>query len=224
MVRAEVCYALSTLVTCGAGCEWARAAVARRNELDEWVPVLLPPYAAARKRHAIARQEAYYMARMDAVEGGMCGPGLWMADIDSATLAVWKATWRGRHPSGAGAWKWPVMLEQLPHRAAVLPIAIWYEHDLCGLALGHASRHRANGSRHTVTLTYVERRPEPPSVPLRGHVVSLAVGAALNYGRIMGARRLRLRNPDRNLLRNYELLGFKIVRHEGRPVYCEREV
>jgi hypothetical protein len=189
-----------------------------------WKPVIRPQYAAARRRHAMEREEAYAIARDVVLARGSCDPGLHFADIETSTLEVWHRTWSGVHPSGAGKWNWPGLVEQLPHRAAVLPIAIWYGDDLCGMALGQASRRRTNGSRHTVTLTHIERRPEPPGVPLRGEVVSLAVEVALRYALAIGARRLRLRNPDVNLLKHYEVIGFKAVWRNGIPVYCEREV
>jgi hypothetical protein len=170
------------------------------------------------------RAEAYELARDVVLERGSCGPGLRFDDIETSTLAVWERTWSSVHPSGAGNWNWRGLVEQLPHRAAVLPIAIWYGDDLCGLALGQTSRRRTNASRHTVTLTHIERRPEPPAVPLRGQVVSLVVEVALRYGMAIGARRLRLRKPDLNLLKHYELLGFKVVWKNGVPVHCEREV
>jgi hypothetical protein len=191
---------------------------------EMWRAVIRPRYAAARRRHAIEREEAYEIARQVAIERKTCGPDLRITDIDEDTLDVWHGTWRGVHPSGAGKWNWPNLVEQLPHRAAVLPIAIWYGRDLCGLALGQASRRRGNGSRHTVTLTHIERRPEPPDVELRGKIVLIAVEVALMYGRGIGARRLRLRNPDRNLLRYYELHGFDVVWENGVPVSCQREV
>lgn len=198
--------------------------MARRGEEDEWVAVLPPAYVAARNRHARIRADAYAVARDDAIEGQVCGPDLWFGDIDAHTLAVWEQSWRGVHPSGAGGWRWPTLVESLPRRAAVLPIAIWYGDDLCGMALGHASRRRLNRSRHTVTLTHLERRPGPPTVPLRGHVASRAILAARRYGEAVGARRLRLLNPDRHLLSYYEGLGFEIVWNAGVPVYCEQEM
>jgi hypothetical protein len=91
------------------------------------------------------------------------------------------------------------------------------------MALGHASRRRLNRSRHTVTLTHLERRPGP-DVPLRGHIASLSILAARKYGEAVGARRLRLLNPDRGLLSYYEGLGFGIVWNTGVPVYCEQEL
>jgi hypothetical protein len=188
----------------------------------EWRPVLLPAYAAARRRHAVEREEAYESAREEQMQ--VCGPDLRIADIDARALEVWHATWRGVHPYPAGNWNWPGLVERLPRRAAVLPIAIWYGDDLCGMALGYASRRRSNGSRHTITLTHVERRPEPPAVPLKGYTVAIAVNVALKYGLSMGARRLRLRNPDRKLLGYYQGLGFAVVWKGEIPVYCEQEV
>jgi hypothetical protein len=195
----------------------------RRDAQDEWLAVLQPAYAAARDRHARIRSHAYAVARDDALKSGLCGPDLWFGDIDADALAVWNQSWRGVHPSGTGGWNWPALVESLPRRAAVLPIAIWYGDDLCGMALGHASRPRFNRSRHTLTLTHLERRPEPPPVIPRGHVAQLAFGVAKRYGEGVGARRLRLLNPDRNLLRFYQGLGFGIVWKGGVPVHCEKE-
>lgn len=182
-------------------------------------------YWPARARHAKARAEAYEAAREEAIASEGLGPQLRLADIDGNAMEVWRQTWGGRtHASGTGGWNWPNLITQQPRRAAVLPLAIWYGPDLCGLALGHASRHRAAGVRHTVTLTYAERRPSPPEVPLRKLVIPLAVAVARNYGLALGASWLRLRYPDRNLLWYYELLGFDVAWGSGKPVYCEKEI
>jgi hypothetical protein len=196
----------------------------RREAQDDWLAVLRPAYAAARDRHARIRSDAYAVARDNALQQQLCGPELWYGDIDAHALAVWKEAWTGVHPSGAGRWNWPALVEQLPKRAAVLPVAIWYGNDLCGMAVGHASRSRFNRSRHTVTLTHIERRPEPPSVPVRGHITSLAIMAAEAYGEAVGARRLRLLNPDRNLLSYYEGMKFETIWNVGVPVYCQKEL
>ena len=195
----------------------------RREAEDEWLPVLRPPYAAARNRHAAARAEAYEVTRAEAMEW-ICGPELRITDIDEHALQVWQRTWRGVHPSGAGGWNWPALVDQLPRRAAVLPIAIWHADDLCALAIGYASRPRLNRSRHTVTITHAERRPEPPRVVLRGHIIGLVVGAARNYGLAVGARRLRLRAPDHNLLGYYRQHGFEITWRGDVPLFGEREI
>lgn len=198
--------------------------MARRGDADEWVAVLLARYAAARRRHARARADAYAVTRDEALREGVCGPELRITDIDADVLLAWEQAWRGAHPSGAGGWNWRTLLENVPRRAAVLPFAIWHGDDLCGLALGQASRRRWNGSRHTITLTFVERRPEPPCVPLRGQVIALAVMVARNYGLPMGARSLRLRSPDRRLVAYYEAHGFETTWKGRVPVHCEKEI
>lgn len=198
--------------------------MARPGSSDEWIGVLLPRYAAARNRHARFRADAYAITRDEAMERGHCGRELRIADIDAQALGVWEQHWTGVHPSGAGRWRWPALVEQVPRRAAVLPVALWSGADLCGLALGHASRPRLNGSRHTITLTHVERRPEPPDVALRGLVIPLVVSVAESYGIAVGARQVRLRSPDRNLLGYYERFGFETFWKGGSPLYCEKEI
>lgn len=198
--------------------------LSRRGADDEWVHVLRTRYAFARDRHAAARGDAYAVSRDEAIDEGMCGRELQFTDIDERALSAWDNTWSGIHPSGAGGWNWRMLVEGVPRRAAVLPFAIWYGDDLCGLALGQASRRRVGGSRHTITLTFVERRPEPPRVPLRGQVIPLATTVARNYGVMIGARRLRLRAPDRRLLPYYRFHGFEVVWKGEIPIHCEREL
>lgn len=198
--------------------------MARERESDEWLPVLRPPYVDARYRHPNFRADAYRMATSASIQKGLCGPGLRITDIDAHALDVWERTWIGVHPSGAGKWDWRGLVDRLPRRAAVLRFAIWYGSDLCGMVVGHASRRRMFGARHTITLTYVERRPEPPDVLLRGQIVAIAVIVAEKYGEIVGARRLRLRAPDRNLVPFYGRQGFGIAWKGDVPLYCEREI
>ena len=185
---------------------------------------MVESYKEAKARHRAWRVAAYAATRAGAIAAGIADPALYLADIDDTALETWRATWVGSHPSGAGDWNWPALVEAQPRKAAVLPIAIWSGADLCGLALGHASRRRASGERHTITLTYVERRPVPPAVPLRGSVIALAVAAAQNYGSMVSARRLRLRYPDRALLGYYGKLGFEVAWKGNKAVYCEQEI
>jgi hypothetical protein len=182
-------------------------------------------YRAASDRHRRARLAAYDLVRRDAISNAGLGPELRLGDIDVGALAEWERSWASRkHARGVGGWNWPELVRALPHRAAVLPMAVWYGSDLCGLALGQASRSRAGGLRHTFTLTFVERRPEPPPVVLRGLITALAVDVAENYGRALGATRLVLRNPDPNLLSYYERQGFATVRKLQEPLYCFKEI
>jgi hypothetical protein len=183
-------------------------------------------YRTAKARHAAARLEAYASAREDAIETLGIGADLRIADIDAEALAAWERTWARRtHPDGSGGWDWPALLDhRTPRRAAVLPVAIWYGSDLQGLVLGHASRRRAAGVRHTIALTYAERRPEPPHAPLKKRIIPLAISVAQAYGAAVGASRIRLMTPVPNLLGYYRLLGFSVVWGGTKPLYCEKEI
>lgn len=186
---------------------------------------MLSLYAQSKRRHAAIRSEAYAFVQQDAVRNASLPADLRIGDIDDGALAVWESTWaRRQHPAGAGGWNWPVLLDSLPRRAAVLPAALWSGQDLCGLLLGRASRHRREGARHTITLTHVERRPEPPPSPLHGRVLLLAIAVAETYGGALGATRLRLGCPDPRLVGWYEQLGFSVARAGQKAVYCEREI
>lgn len=185
---------------------------------------MLDSYNVAIARHRALRWEAYAFARARTLADGAAGTELRLADIDRRALEVWSRSWSGRHRFGAGGWDWPTLIERQPRRAAILSVAIWYGDDLCGLALGHASRPNANSIRRTVTLTHVERRPEPPDVPLRRRVIPISIAVAEGYGLLLGASRVRLQNPDQNLLRHYERLGFAVVWKGDKPIYCEREI
>lgn len=182
-------------------------------------------YRAAVDRHRRARLAAYDVARKDLIAKLGIGSELRLTDIDAGTLGEWERSWaRRKHARGVGGWNWPELVRALPRRAAVLPMAVWYGSDLCGLALGQASRSRAGGLRHTFTLTFVERRAEPPPVLLQGVIIPLVVAVAENYGRTIGATRLILRNPDPNLLWYYELQGFATVRKLQEPLHCLKEI
>ena len=182
-------------------------------------------YRAAWERHRNARAAAYETTREDAIVHAGLGPELRIADIDDTALGVWERSWaRRKHANGGGGWNWPEIVRTLPHRAAVLPMAIWHGEDLCGLAVGQASRSRAGRVRHTLSLSFIERRPEPPPVAVRGSVVRLVVSAATEYGKLLGAKRLVLRNPDRNLLSYYAVQGFTIAWEGGRRSRCIREI
>ena len=125
----------------------------------------------------------------------------------------------------AGGWDWRALVENVPHRAAVLAFAIWYGGDLCGFALGQASRRRLNGSRHTITLTFVERRPEPP-----GRAVARARGRdcdaamAREYGLFVGSTASAAAGPGSEPAAVLRVHGFQTAWKGNVPVHCEKEI
>ena len=180
---------------------------------------------AARSQHAGIRREAYTATREEAMAVFNLGPQLRLADIDQIALDAWSATWNTQRPGGdTGRRDWPTLVQGFARKAAVLPLAIWYEEDLCALAIGRVLKARHGGMGYAVTLSYVERRPEPPRLPLKRTWTMLIVAAADNYGRALGAQWVRLRSPDRSLVPHYERMGFEIAREEKIVVYYQKEI
>lgn len=55
-------------------------------------------------------------------------------------------------------------------------------------------------------------------------IIALTLVAADSYGAILGAGRLRLKDPAEELLDLYTSVGFTLVKEGQRVKYCEREI
>ena len=179
-------------------------------------------FSRARTRHAHVRSLAYLVTAETAVREGWSTSGIRLADIDPLTLDVWRRSWTGPHRHGARPWNWDALIEHMPRRAAVIPLAVWHGETLCGLGRGYLTRRRLGG-RNAAVLQYVEACPSDH--PLRGRVIQIAAAAAEIYGAEFGARYLRLMNPDAALLPYYtESFGFRVAYKGAVARYCEREI
>lgn len=179
-------------------------------------------FSRARARHAHVRSLAYRVTAETAVREGWSTSGIRLADIDPHTLDVWRHSWTCPHPHGALPWNWDALVEHMPRRAAVVPLAIWHGETLCGLARGYLTRPRLHG-RNAAVMQYIEACPA--NHPLRGRIVEIAATAAEIYGAEFGARYLRLMNPDPALLAYYtQNFGFRVAYKGAVARYCEREI
>lgn len=64
----------------------------------------------------------------------------------------------------------------------------------------------------------------PFAHPLRGSLKLLTIAYATEYGRLLGATRVRLIEPMPGLIHSYAALGFSTILQGGRALYCEREI
>lgn len=199
------------------------------NIAGEFTAALLPRsmpvslFRQAQSYYAGLRRIAYDHAAGEALVRGVHRAPVRLADTDEQTIAVWRSTWTGRHPSGAGGWPWDVLLRKAWRRPSAFHLAIWSGGELCGLAVGRLSRRRVLGIRHTLSVHFMEGSPHPRH-PLKGDVALLVIVAADAYARAMGAHRLRLMNPLPGALPIYLRYGFTVARVTGQAVYCERRI
>lgn len=138
--------------------------------------------------------------------------------IDEAALGFWDNYWRA-HPSphAEGDFPWGQIMRQIRTTPRRLDVAIWADNTLCGLCAGMAAK-----TKRDVAIRFLETFHGPN--PLRGLIVPIAVECAAAYAQILGARRLKIRNPADGALPKYEAIGFRLVSPRRVAPYCEREV
>jgi hypothetical protein len=142
---------------------------------------------------------------------------------DAAAESAWHSDWQGRrHPSGNGGWNWPELVRSRWKRPSAFRLAIWSGSTLCGLAIGHPSKTSPAGGRKTLSVDLIEGAPF--AHPLQRSIKLLTIMYATAYGRLLGSSRVRLMNPLPGVIDSYAALGFSIILHRGRPLYCEREI
>jgi hypothetical protein len=146
-----------------------------------------------------------------------------LADIDGYALETRRRTWTFPHWSGSGGWNWDALVRPVLRRPSGFPLAVWSGDQLLGLAIGRASKRRASGRHHTLSIHYVETHPDPFH-PLRSHILSIVFEAAEQYGDALGAERLRLVAPIPALMPLYLGTRFGIAGRYGHALYLERAI
>jgi hypothetical protein len=146
-----------------------------------------------------------------------------LADIDGYALETRRRTWTFPHWSGSGGWNWDALTCSVLRRPSGFPVAVWSGEQLLGLAVGRASKRRASGGHHTLSIHYVETHPDPLH-PLRSHILRIVFEAAEQYGEALGAERLRLVGPLPALMPLYLRTRFGIAGRYGHELYLERAI
>lgn len=175
---------------------------------------------------------AHYRALQDAAcslaheeilgAGSVAAPVVF-ARYDARAEAAWHSEWQGRpHPSGSGGWNWPEIVRSRWKRPSAFRLAVWSGSTLCALAIGHPSKTSPAGGRKTVSVNLIEGAPF--AHPLRGSLKLLTIAYATEYGRLLGATRVRLIEPMPGLIHSYAALGFSTILQGGRALYCEWEI
>lgn len=190
--------------------------------LNTLVGMPVRTYAEAVRDYAELRRAAYLSVEDEARRAGLVDCRVLIRDTDAEAVLAWR-TWNTPHPSGAGGWNWEALIRRARRRPSALHLALWCGGELCGLAVGRASRRAFSGMHETVSLHFLEGSPDPQH-PLRGHVAPLAIAASAAYGQVLGASRLRLRDPLPGALPLYRDLGFTIAQKSGRVIHCERRI
>ena len=96
-------------------------------------------------------------------------------------------------------------------------MALWFEGRLYALAVGRASRRK-----HNVTVHFLER--EYDNNPFAEFVTLVVLDVADNFGKIIGAETVRIRDPVDGMIGRYERLGFALAQTLRGSTYYERRI
>jgi hypothetical protein len=146
-----------------------------------------------------------------------------LADIDVHALDVRWRTWTHPHWSGSGGWNWDDITRSVLRRPSAFRVAVWSGDRLLALAVGRASKRLASGRHQTLSLHFIESHPDRRH-PLRNRILGIIFNAAEEYGRAIGATRLRLVDPLPGSAPLYLHVGFGIAGRYGQHVYLERPI
>jgi hypothetical protein len=180
-------------------------------------------FREAQERYARIRRHAYDLVEKRIERRSPTSVPVRLSDIDGHTLEVRRRTWVYPHWSGAGGWDWDEIVPSVLRRTSAFPVAVWSGDRLLALAVGRASKRRASGRRRTLSLHYIGGHPDRTH-PLRNRILAIVFGAADEYGRAIGASRLRLVNPLPGPAPLYLHAGFGIAGRYGQHVYFERAI
>lgn len=120
---------------------------------------------------------------------------------------------------GDDNWKfpWRAIVGQFRPYLRRFEVALWFEGQLYGLAIGRASRGKRN-----VTIHYLERPKQ--NNPFAGWIAAMVMDASDNYGKILNSQWVRIKNPLPGVIRRYETLGFSLAETIKGSTYYERRV
>lgn len=180
-------------------------------------------FRLAHQAYARRRRSAYDFVREEALRSGFVRADLRLEETNERVLDAWRSSWGGPHPTGDGSWNWERLLRRAWRRPSAFHVAVWSGDQLCGLGVGRASKRRAGGVRHTISLHFIESAHDRDH-PLRHTVAPLVIGAAQAYGELLGASRIRLIDPLPGAVPLYRALGFTLAGKAERSVYWERRI
>jgi hypothetical protein len=83
-------------------------------------------------------------------------------------------------------------------------LALWYDHELCGLCYATPRR-----SRLTIKIILLEGKPESDH-PLKGLIAPLALLAVDFYARLLGCKEIAIQQPEPGAIEYYRALGFQL--------------
>lgn len=156
----------------------------------------------AEKYYREVRREARFAVEGELKELG--GEAVRLTDInEDALLAV--ESWRDNYPSKREnhipGWNWRKEVCRFRSRPRRVEIALWYEQELCGMALGRISDRCIVATIHLI-------ESNPSGSPLAGSVAPFIVRFLETLAVSVGCKEVSIEQPAEGLVQYYAEIGF----------------
>ncbi len=146
------------------------------------------------------RQDVY-----DLVPARLGIPGAKLTPITGRALMAQKKWPSNDRVPPNGGWDWNIWTQYFKQRhKKYFDVALWYENELCGLALGRLSRKNVN-----VKLELVEGSTDKVH-PLKGQVALTMLTAIEAFGAIAGAEESLIIDPVPGAIPAYQRIGYSL--------------
>ena len=137
--------------------------------------------------------------------------------IDDQALGFWLALNQMGDLDETG-FPWDKIHSLFQSRPRRFDLAVWDGLNLCGMAMGEASK-----GKKFVTLKWMERFPTPHNLP-RGGLSRIVFMAMSEYGKILGAQSLRVKDPLPGTESLYLEHQFSLAGRVAGAQYLTREI
>ncbi|KHD06785.1 hypothetical protein PN36_25575 [Candidatus Thiomargarita nelsonii] len=95
-------------------------------------------------------------------------------------------------------WDWIGIVRKYRKNTKRFEVAIWYQNELMGLALGKPSR-----AKTLVRINFIEGRTDRPTI-LRKRIVPITIKVGMNYSVLLQAKKLFIMEPFPELINYYK--------------------
>jgi hypothetical protein len=95
-------------------------------------------------------------------------------------------------------WDWVKIVKKYRKNTKRFEVAVWYQNELMGLAIGKPSR-----AKTLVRINFIEGRADRPTI-LRKRIVPITIKVGMNYGILLQAKKLFIMEPFLELINYYK--------------------
>lgn len=117
---------------------------------------------------------------------------------------------------GVSIFDWEKLIGQFYPYINRFEVAVHIGHRLMALSYGKASK------GDNVTIHFLERCETDN--PLAGFIAAIVTDVADNYARVLGKRRVKIKDPSEKAIEKYKALGFSLAEQTASHTYYARKV